>query len=135
MNVRSGAANRGVFRKFVNTARYSSFTRSAQIGKTFSIVKSQFRVVSVRMSVKLRPTFPSVNGAGFVNCAVLNHLFSRDCGDPSSLALTPVLFGRCDPAPNEWYGVPPTICIGFPEANTTMLDICHPPSTAFVTPP
>src|SRR6266571_4916076 len=54
-----------------------------------------------RTSGKLRATLPKVKAAGSVKADLSNQPFRRDCAEPSSLALCPVLFGR-DPPPNEF---------------------------------
>src|SRR6266852_4398139 len=53
-----------------------------------------------RTSGKVRARFPNVNAGGSVKAALLNHPFRRDCAEPLSWALCPVLFGR-EPPPKE----------------------------------
>src|SRR6266852_5741142 len=54
-----------------------------------------------RTSGTVRARLPKVKAGGSVKADLSNHPFRRDCAEPSSLALFPVLFGR-DPPPNEF---------------------------------
>src|SRR2546426_843509 len=53
-----------------------------------------------RTSGTVRARLPKVKAGGAVKAVLSNHPFKRDCAEPSSLALRPVLFGR-EPPPKE----------------------------------
>src|SRR5882724_5489271 len=54
-----------------------------------------------RTSGTVRARLPKVKAGGRVNADLSNHPFRRDCAEPSSLALFPVLLGR-EPPPKEF---------------------------------
>src|SRR5438445_1308646 len=87
-----------------------------------------------RASGMVRAEFPNVNGAGSANAAVLNHWFRRDCAEPSTPMLVPVLFGLC-PLPNALAVLTATLIgSGLPDWNVVAPFTPHPEITLSITP-
>src|SRR5947208_17165892 len=79
-----------------------------------------------RTSGRLRARLPKVKAGGSVKADLSNHPFRRDCAEPSSLALRPVLFGR-EPPPKEFVRFTALVNgKGFPDWKTLPPLIPHP---------
>src|SRR5438034_545542 len=92
----SARPNCGVLKRLKASARNCAEMRSLYRNRFIS-AKSEMRAQSKRKLGNQRGAEPTVNGAGAVNAAVLNHRSGTRFATPRSFRLA--MFGRCTPNP------------------------------------